>query len=93
MKKKLWFLYTALHLNDIYLYVKFEVTSFYSLEVMPLIKIHSRNLKRAITRNKNGIELKLLYTKGLLNVIYLCAKIEITSFYTLEVMLQTKIQS
>ena len=57
MKKELWFLLTALLLNVIYLYVKFEVTSFYTLEVMPQTKIHSRNLRRVITRNRNGIEL------------------------------------
>ena len=32
---ELWFLYTALLLNVIYLCVKFEVTSFYTFEVMP----------------------------------------------------------
>ena len=31
----------ALLLNVIYLYVKFEVTSFYTLEVMPRTKIQS----------------------------------------------------
>ena len=47
--KELWFLYTALVLNVIFLCVKFEVTSFYTLEVMPQTKIHSKNLQRAIT--------------------------------------------
>ena len=39
--KELWFLHTALLLNVIYLYVKFEVTSFYTLEIMPWTKIQS----------------------------------------------------
>ena len=56
-EKEIWFLHTALLLNVIYLYVKFEVTSFYTLEVMPQTKINNRNLQRAITRNRNGIEL------------------------------------
>ena len=36
---ELWYLYTALFLNVTYLYVKSEVTSFYTLEVMPQTKI------------------------------------------------------
>ena len=46
---ELWFLHTALVLNVIYPCVKFEVTSSYTLEVMPLTKIHNNNLQRAIT--------------------------------------------
>ena len=46
------FLYTALFCNVIYLCVQFEVTSFYTLEVMPRTKIHSKNFKRAITQKK-----------------------------------------
>ena len=61
--------------------------------LMPWTKIHCRNLQGAITKKRNGIELYLLYTAVLLNVIYLCAKFEITSFYTLEVIPWTKIQS
>ena len=38
---ELWSLYNALHLNVTYLYAKFEVTSFYTLEVMPRTKIQS----------------------------------------------------
>ena len=48
-KIELWFLYTALVLNVIYLCVKFEVTSFYTLEVMAQTKIHNRNLERVLT--------------------------------------------
>ena len=48
---------TALLPNVIYLYVKFEVTSFYTLEIMPQTKNHIKNLQRAIIRNRNGIEL------------------------------------
>ena len=38
---ELWFLYDAHFCNVIYLCVKFEGTSFYTLEVMPWTKIHS----------------------------------------------------
>ena len=47
---ELWFLYTTLLLNVINMCVKSEVTSFYTLEVMPRTKIHNKNLQRAITR-------------------------------------------
>ena len=46
---ELCFLYTALLFNVIYLYVKFEVTCFCTLKVMPWTKIQSKNLQRAIT--------------------------------------------
>ena len=90
---ELWFFYTALVLNVIYLWVKFEVTSFYTLEVMPQTKIHSKKLQRAITQRLNEIQLWVLHTALLLNVIYLYVKFEVTSFYTLEVIPRTKIQS
>ena len=77
----------------IYLCVKFEVTGFYALEVIPKTKIHSKNLQRAITQKLNEIQLWFLHTALVLYVIYLCVKFEITSFYTLEVMPETKIQS
>ena len=48
---ELWFLYTALLLNVIYLCLKFEVTSFYAFEVMPRTKIHSKNF----TKGNNSI--------------------------------------
>ena len=38
---QLWLLHTALLRNEIYLYVKFEVTTFYTLEVMPRTKFQS----------------------------------------------------
>ena len=40
-KIELLFLYTVLILNVIYPYVKFEVTSFCTLEAMPWTKIQS----------------------------------------------------
>ena len=89
----LWFLYTALHINVIYLYVKFKVASFYTLEAMPGTKIQSGHLQRAITPKIDGIELWLLNTALHLNVIYLYIKFEGNSLYTLEVMPVTKIQS
>ena len=92
-KIELWFLYSALVLNVMYLYVKFEVTSFYALGVKPRTKIHSKNLQRAMTPKIDGIVLWVLHTVLVLNVIYLCVKFKVTSFYTSEVMSQTKIQS
>ena len=88
---ELWFLYNTLLLNVIYLCVKSEVTSFYTLEVMPRTKIQSKNLQGEITPRIAGIELWFLYTAFLLNEIYLWVKSEVTSFYTLEVRPQTKI--
>ena len=72
---ELWFLYTALPLNVVYLYVKFEVTSFCTLEVMPQTKI-----QRAITPKIVGIELWFLYTVLLHNVTYLCMKFALILF-------------
>ena len=48
--KEIWFLYAAHFCNVIYLSEKFEVTSFYTFEVMPRTKIHSKHLQRATTR-------------------------------------------
>ena len=52
--------------------MKFEVTSFYTLEVMPQTKIHSKSLQRAITPKLDGIELWFLYTALVLIVIDPC---------------------
>ena len=60
---------------------------------MPRTKTLSKKLQRAITPNTAGIELLFLYTALVLNVIYLCVKFEVTSFYTVEVMPRTKIHS
>ena len=38
---ELWFLHTALLLSMVYLYVKYEFTSSFTLEVKPLTKIQS----------------------------------------------------
>ena len=90
---KLWFFYDAHFCNVIYLCLNSEVTSFYTLEAMPQTKIQSENFQRAITPKIAEIELWFLHTALLLNVIYLCVKSEVTSFYTLEVMPRTKIHS
>ena len=71
----------------------FEGTTFYTLEVMPPTKTHSKNLQRAITPKIDGRELWFLHIALLFNVIYLCVMFEVTSFFTLEVMPRTKIQS
>ena len=87
---ELWFLHTALLPNVIYMYMKFEDTNFYTLEVMPRTKIQSENLQRAITPKVVGIELCFLYTALFHNVTYLCMKFEVTSLHTFEVMPQTR---
>ena len=53
-------------------------------------KSGKKKLQRAITPKIDGKE--FLYTALVLNVIYLCVKCEVGSFYTLEVMARTKIQ-
>ena len=58
---------------------------------MPRTKLQSEHLQRAMTQKIDGIELWFLYIAFVLNVIYLCVKFEVTSFYTLEVMARTKI--
>ena len=68
---QLWFFHTALHLHVIYLCVKFEVTSFYTLEVMPWTKIQSKDLQREITPKMAGIELLFLYSALFVYEIYL----------------------
>ena len=76
----------TLHFYVIYLYVKFEVASFYNLEVMPQTKIQSLNLQRTINPKIGGIKLWSLYTALLHNMTYLCMKFEVTSFNTFEVI-------
>ena len=84
-------MHTALLVYVIFLYVKFEVTSFYTFEVMPQTKKSKViNLQRAITPKTVGIELWFLYTALLHNVTYMCMKFEVTSLNTFEVMLQTR---
>ena len=49
-KRHLWFLYAALFYSVIYLCVKFEITSFYTLEVMP----ETKNPTLKFTKGKNS---------------------------------------
>ena len=79
-------MHTAFLLNVFHLYVKFEVTSFFTLEVMPWTKIRSLNLQRS---KVVGLELRFLHTT-LLNVTYLCVKFEVITFNTFEVMPRTR---
>ena len=60
---------------------------------MPQTKIHNKDLQKVIIQKNNEKELWFFDTALLLNVIYLYVKFEVTSFYTLEVMLQTEIHS
>ena len=58
---ELWLLYIAVHLKVIYLYVKSESTSFYTLEFMPQTEFKVKNLQRALTTKTDGIELCTLH--------------------------------
>ena len=62
--------------------MKFEVTSFYTLEIVPQTKIQIQNLQSAVTPKEVGTQLWFLYTALLHNVTYLCMKFEVTSFTT-----------
>ena len=57
---------------------------------MPMTKIQSKNLQRAITPYIVGIEIWILYTALLNNVTYLCMKFEVISLNSFEVMPQTR---
>ena len=50
IQKELWFLSTALLLNEIYPYMKFQVDSSYSLRVTVRTKIKYENQQRAINK-------------------------------------------
>ena len=60
---------------------------------VPKLREKSLHLERALTSKIVGIKLWFLYVAHFCNVINLCLKFLVTSFFTLEVMSQTKILS
>ena len=49
-----WFMFTRLFHNVFYQCMKFQVNSFYGLEVMTWTKIQTENYQRAITKKNKG---------------------------------------
>ena len=54
-------LYTALLLNEFYIYVQFQVPSFYTFGDMLRTKIQSKNVQRAITLNTGDRVMELVH--------------------------------
>jgi len=90
---ELWFLYTALLLNEIYLPMNFRVSSLNTFWVMLRAKFKNEYEQRAITPKVLCRELWFLCTVLLLNEIYLHMKFHISSLNTFWVMLRTKFKN
>jgi len=87
---ELWFLCTALLLDEIYLPMKFLVDALHSFKVMYRTKYKNENEQRAITIKVWCLELWFLCTALLLNEIYLPMKFYVDALHSLKVMLRTK---
>jgi len=87
---ELWFLCTALFLNEIYLAMKFQVSSLNTYWVMLRTKFKNENEQRVITSNVWCLELWFLCTALLLNGIYLPMKFHVDALHSFKVMLRTK---
>jgi len=87
---ELWFLCTALLLDEIYLPMKFLVDALHSFKVMYRTKYKNENEQRAITIKVWCLELWFLCTALLLNEIYLPMKFYVDALHRLKVMLRTK---
>jgi len=81
---------TALLLNEIYLHIKFQVSSLNSFWVMLWTKFKNENEQRAITPKVWNFELWFLCTALLLNEIYLPMKFHVDALHNFKVMLRTK---
>jgi len=86
---ELWFLCTALLLNEIYLPMEFHVNAMHSYKFMLRTKFKNENEQRAITP-KVFLELWFLCTAHLLNGIYLPMKFHVDALHSFKVMLRTK---
>ena len=82
---------TALLLNEIYPYMKFQVDRSYTLRVTVRTKIKYENQQRAIIQKVSISELWFLGTALLLNEIYPYMKFQVDSSYSLRVMVRTKV--
>jgi len=87
---ELWFLCIALLLNEIYLPMKFQVSSLNTFRVMLWTKFKNENDQRAITPKVWSLELWFLCTALLLNEIYLPMKFHVDALLGIKVMLRTK---
>jgi len=87
---ELWFLCTALFLNDMYLLMKCQVSSLNTLGVMLRTKFKNENNQRAITPKVWCLELCFLCIARLLNEIYLPMKFPVDALHSFEVKLRTK---
>jgi len=90
---ELWFLCTALLLNEIYLSIKFHVDALHSFQVMLRTKFKYENQQRAITPKKWCLELLFLCTALPLNEINLPIKFQVSSLITFWVMVRTKFKN
>jgi len=88
--RELWFLCTALLLNDIYLPIKFQVSSLNTFWVMLQTKFKNSNEQRTITPKVWCQELWFLCTALLLNEIYLSIKFHVDVLHSFKVLLRTK---
>jgi len=87
---ELWFLCTALLLNEIDLAMKFQVSSLNTYWVILRTKLKNENEQRAITPKVWNFELWFLCTALLLNEIYLPLKFHVHALHSFKVMLRTK---
>jgi len=85
-----WFLSTSLLLNEIYLPMKFQVSSLNTFWVILRTKFKNENEQRAITLKVWSFELWFLCTALLLNEIYLPMKFHVDALHSFKVMLRTK---
>ena len=79
---ELWFLCTALLLNEMYLPMKCQVSSLNTLRVMLRTKFKNENNQRAITPKVWCLELCFLCTALLLNEIYLPMKFTVDALHS-----------
>jgi len=87
---ELWFLCTALLLNEIYSPMKFHVDALHNFKVMLWTKFKYENEQRAITLKVWNFELWFLSNALLLNEIYLPMKFHVDALHSFRVMLRTK---
>jgi len=87
---ELWFLCTALLLNEIYLSILFQVSRLNTFWVMLRTKFKNENEKRVITPKVWNFELWFLYTALILNEIYRIMKFHVDALHSFKVMLRTK---
>jgi len=87
---ELWFLCTALFLNEINLPMKFHVNALHNFKVMLQTKFTNENEQRTIAPKVCNVELWFLCIALLLNAICMPMKFQVSSLNTFWVMLRTK---